>query len=115
MQAYQVFSRPLDWHQITLLLNLAITNYRCRGLINLPIICNDIINFRPRSLYGNGNGTNLLLQHSVNEWTTILKQIRYKKDTIFWFHVTGSGMERLFIKEYIPKGLVPERLFLLNS
>ena len=37
-RAYQVYSGPLDQHQMTLLANLVITNYKNRGMINLPAL-----------------------------------------------------------------------------
>ena len=43
-QAYQVYSGPLDWHQMMLITNLAITSYKNRGMINLPAIRNNMIN-----------------------------------------------------------------------
>ena len=97
---------------MTLIANLAITNYRCQGLINLPAIRNDIINFQPSGLHG--NSVNLVLQHLVDTWVSALKRIWYKADTLCWFYITRSGWEWLIITEYVPKGLLPECLFLLN-
>ena len=56
----------------------------------------------------------MLLRHSVAEWLATLERIWYKVDTIRWFKILSTGVTPLTIEEYVPKGFVPEALFLLN-
>ena len=70
MRAYQVYQGYLDWHQMTLLTNMVITNYRSQGLINLPVAQNNMINFWPEGLFS--NSVCLLLQHLVTKWVSTL-------------------------------------------
>ena len=112
-RAYQVYSGPLDRHQMTLMANLAITNYKNRGMINLPALRNDMINYRPDGIFG--HSIRALYRHPVAEWLTTLERIKYKKDTLRWFYVhSGRGLP-LMIEEYVPKGTLPEALFPLNN
>ena len=61
--AYQVHQGPLDQHQMTLITNLTITNYKNKGLINLLALCSDLISFYHNRY--NSFGMNLLLCHSL--------------------------------------------------
>ena len=111
--AYQVFEEHLSLQQTIFLNNVAITSYQLGGLINLPQLKNDMINFRLGGLYTSSSV--LLQQHSVQAWLDTLDRIKYKENTIRWFHCSGFNGARLEIEEYIPKGLLPTRLFPLNS
>ena len=79
-RVYQAYSRPLDWHQMTLIANLAIMSYQNKGMINLLAIQNNMINPRPDSLFS--HSTHMLLRHPVAEWLATLEWIQYKVDTI---------------------------------
>ena len=113
LRAYQVYSGPLDRHQMMLIANLAITNYKNRGMINLPALRNDMINPRPNRLFS--HSVRALYHHPVSKWLATLERIKYKKDTLRWFYVHSSQALPLMIKEYVPKGMLPEALFPLND
>ncbi|ETW75036.1 hypothetical protein HETIRDRAFT_423610 [Heterobasidion irregulare TC 32-1] len=112
-RAYQVHQGLMDRHQMTLLSNLAITNYRNKGLINLPSLRSDMISYRPTGY--SSLAMSLLLRHSPTEWVDTLARIPFRRNTIRWFRITGFGRERLVIEEYMPGGTLPERLFPTNS
>ena len=90
---------------MTLMANLAITNYKNRGMINLPALRNDMINPRPDGLFG--HSIRALYRHPVAEWLATLERIKYKKDTLRWFYVHSSRALPLMIEEYVPRGKLP--------
>ncbi|ETW77180.1 hypothetical protein HETIRDRAFT_327052 [Heterobasidion irregulare TC 32-1] len=110
--AYQVHQGPLDRHQMTLLSNVAVTNYRNKRLLNLPALRSDMISYCPNGY--SSLSMNLLLRHSPTEWIDTLKRIPFQRNMIRWFRITGFGRERLVIEEYMLGGTLPERLFPTN-
>ena len=112
-RAYQVYSRLLNRHQMTLITNLVITNYRSQGMINLLALWNNMINPWPKCLFS--HSVCALLHHPVTKWLMTLKQIQYKIDTVCWFHILSTRYNPLTIEEYVPKGLLLKALFLLNN
>ena len=111
-RAYQVYSGLLDWHQMTLIANLAITNYRSKGVINLPALQNDMICPQPEGIFS--HSIHALFHHLIVEWLATLECIWYKANTVCWLNVISTRTSPLAIKEYVPKGLLPEALFPLN-
>ncbi|ETW75972.1 hypothetical protein HETIRDRAFT_455599 [Heterobasidion irregulare TC 32-1] len=84
-----------------------------KGLINLPSLRSDMISYRPTGY--SSLAMSLLLHHSPTEWVDTLARIPFRRNTIRWFRITGFGRERLVIEEYMPGGMLPERLFPTNS
>ena len=69
-RAYQVYSRPLNHHQMILIANLAITSYKNREMINLPAIQNNMINPHPNGLFS--HSVRALYCHTTNKWLATL-------------------------------------------
>lgn len=98
---------------MALLTNIAITNYRNKGLVNLPTLYSNMVSYCPIG-YGSLS-MNLLLHHSPQEWINTLTCILYKRNIIRWLRVTGFGRAQLVIDKYMLEGTLPECLFPLDE
>ena len=96
-----------------LITNLAITSHKNQGMINLLAIQNDMINPRPNRLFS--HSVRALYRHPIAEWLVTLERIRYKADTICWFHIYSGQLLPLMIEEYVPTGILPKALFPLDQ
>ena len=97
---------------MTLITNLAITNYKSKGMINLLALWNDMISPWPDGIFS--HSVHALFCHPIAEWLATLECIWYKIDTVHWLNIISTETSPLVIEEYIPKGLLPEALFPLN-